>query len=464
MDSIKKRVAIIGGGISGLTAAFWLKSNGIDVKLFERNDRVGGSIRTEITDGFLVEYGPNSTLDTTPLIDKLLDELGILDEKILASKESNKRYILRGGKIFPLPMGPGAFLTTKLFSKSAKLRLMKEPFIKSKANAHETIAEFTHRRLGQEFLDYAINPFVAGVFAGDPQMINVKTAFPRLYELEQRYGSLIIGAIKSSRQRKKSKEKSKQSAKTFSFKKGMQTLIDAIYSKIKEDIFLNANIDEMAQIKDNEKIRFRLNINHNHSLSSEIFDAIIISTPSFSASKLIANIDKNFAENLEDVYYPPVNVIYTGVKQSKITRKLDGFGYLIPELEKRRILGSLWSSSLFTGRAPEGYCSLTSFVGGARSPELTSLDDKDLIDITVGELNSVLGIKGEPDFVKIVRWSHAIPQYNNHYADLFDSVENFQKSNKAIFICNNFYKGIAVGDCIKNADATVSNVIKYLQN
>ncbi len=464
MDILKKKVAIIGGGISGLTAAFWLKSNGIDVKLFEKNDRVGGSIRTEIKEGFLVEYGPNSTLDTTPLIDKLLDELGILEEKVLATRESDKRYILRAGKIFPLPMGPGAFLTSKLFTKSAKFRLMKEPFIKSKANAHETIAEFTHRRLGQEFLDYAINPFVAGVFAGDPQMINVKTAFPRLYELEQRYGSLIKGAMKSSRQRKKSREKSKRSAKTFSFNNGMQTLTDAIYSKINSDVSLNSNIEEIVQIQENGNIRFRVNCNGNDSLPSEIYDSIIISTPSYSASRLIAKIDKKLAGYLKEIYYPPVNVIYTGFKRLKINHILDGFGYLIPELEKRKILGSLWSSSLFPGRAPEGYCSLTSFIGGARSPELTDLDDNELIDITLEELDSVLGIKGEPDLFKIVRWKHAIPQYNNHYTDLFDAVESFQINNKAIFICNNFYKGISVGDCIKNADATVSNVIKYLQN
>jgi oxygen-dependent protoporphyrinogen oxidase len=459
-----KKVAVIGGGISGLTTAFWLKARGIDVRLFEKNGFVGGSIKTQIEDGFLVEHGPNSTLETTPLFDKLLNELNILNEKIYASKESDKRYILRGGKIYPLPMSPGAFLSTKLFSKSAKLRLLKEPFIRSKGNAYETIAEFTIRRLGEEFLDYAINPFVAGVFAGDPEMINVKTAFPRLYELEQRYGSLIKGAVKSARQRKKSKEKSKQSAKTFSFNKGMQTLTDAIYMKILKSVSLNSQIKSIDLNNEYSGRHFSLKVLKDGELLNEDFDSVVISSPSYSASEIFEKLDAGLSAELREIYYPPVNVVYTGFNQSKINHKLDGFGYLIPEQEKRKILGSLWSSSLFPGRAPEGYCALTSFIGGARSPKLTEMDDKDLVRVTLDELNSVLGVKGEPDYVKIIRWAKAIPQYNNHYTDLYESIESFQNKFKGIFICNNFYKGIAVGDCVKNADSTVSEVIKFLNN
>lgn len=461
---IGKKVAVIGGGISGLTTAYWLKNEGIDVRLFEKNSRVGGSIRTQMEDGFLIEHGPNSTLETTPLIDKLLDELNILGEKIYASKESDKRYILRNGNIYPLPMSPAAFLSTKLFSKSAKLRLLKEPFIRSKGNAYETIAEFTIRRLGEEFLDYAINPFVAGVFAGDPEMINVKTAFPRLYELEQKYGSLIKGALKSARQRKKSKEKSKQSAKTFSFKKGMQTLTDAIYMKILESISLNSSIIDIGLNNQPGSKHFALSVVKEGNSINEEFDAVVMSVPSYSASEIFGKLDSGLSGELREIYYPPVNVVYTGFNQSKLNHKLDGFGYLIPEQEKRKILGSLWSSSLFPGRAPEGYCALTSFVGGARSPKLTEMDDKDLVKVTLEELNSVLGITGEPDYVKIIRWGKAIPQYNNHYTDLYESIENFQNKFKGIFICNNFYKGIAVGDCIKNADSTVAGVIKFLNN
>lgn len=460
MDGIKK-VAIIGGGISGLTTAYWLKQKGFDVKLFEKNDRVGGTIRTDISGGFLIEYGPNSTLETTPLIDELLGQLGILDEKILASKESNKRYILKNGKLYPLPMSPIPFLSTGLFSFSAKLRLMKEPFIKSKGNELETIAEFTKRRLGQEFLDYAINPFVAGVFAGNPELINVKTAFPKLFELEQTHGSLIKGAVKSARARKKSKEKSKQSAKTISFKKGMQTLTDALKESLKEEIILNSSVGKIDTGGENNV--YKLTINKNGKLSSGLFDSVIISTPSYITGDIISGIDKNLSGKLKDVYYPPVNVIYLAFKKSYVNFKLDGFGYLIPQKENRKILGSLWSSCLFPGRSPDDYYALTSFIGGARSPELTKMDDKELIDTTILELDSVLGLRAEPEFKKVMRWGKAIPQYNLNYPDIFNSVEDFQNKNKGLFICSNFYKGISVCDCIKNADATVNNVINYLE-
>lgn len=460
MNESGKKVAIIGGGISGLTTAFWLKNKGIEVKLFEKNDRVGGNIHTEIDKGFLVEHGPNSTLETTPLIDKLLSELGILEEKVVASEKSDKRYILRDGRIYPLPMKPFSFLRTRLFSTSAKLRLFKEPFIRSKGNEYETIAGFTRRRLGQEFLDYAINPFVAGVFAGDPNSLNVKTAFPKLYDLEQNHGSLIRGAIKSARQRKKSKEKSKQSAKTISFKKGMQSIVDSLYSYLKDDIYLSTSIEKIEPQNRN----YQLKIIRKDLTSSEYFDSVIISTPSFSASKLISTYDKLLSEGLKNIYYPPVNVVFIGIEKSKIDYQLDGFGYLIPEKENRNILGSLWNSVLFPGRAPEGYYALTSFVGGARSPELTDLDDDKLIDTTVKELDSVLGMKSRPDFVKIIRWDRAIPQYNNHYSDIIEMIEKFMQKNKGLFVCCNYYKGISVCDCIKNADTTVSNVLEYLRN
>lgn len=459
MQDISKKVAVIGGGISGLTTAFLLKKNGIDVKLFEKSERVGGTIRTEIENGFLVEYGPNSTLETTPLIDELLTGLGILDEKIEASKESNKRYILREGKILPLPMKPMAFLGTKLFSGSAKLRLFKEPFIRSKSNEYETIGEFTRRRLGQEFLDYAINPFVAGVFAGDPKHINVKTAFPKLYELEENYGSLLTGAIRSARKRRKSKEKSKQSAKTISFKRGMQTIVNALNSNLSDNIFLNQSVEKVTM----EGKGFSVMVNQYDKTKNESFDAVIVSTPSSSASELIQGFDERLSEKLKEVYYPPVNVVFTGFRESDVGFRLDGFGYLIPEKEKRRILGSLWSSSLFKGRAPENHCALTSFVGGARSPELTRMNDGELISTTVEELDYVLGIKSQPVYTKIIRWEHAIPQYNNHYSDLTHSLMNFMKNNSGFFFCSNFLGGISVSDCIKNSYSTVSNVLEYLK-
>jgi oxygen-dependent protoporphyrinogen oxidase len=456
-----KKVIVIGGGISGLTTAFWLKQKDVDVELLEKNNYIGGSIRTEMVNGYMVEYGPNSSLETTPLIDKLLGDLGILEEKLYATDEAKKRYILKKGKLYPLPMGPIAFLSTGLFSPLAKLRLMKEPFISSKAASTESIAEFTRRRLGNEFLDYAINPFIAGVFAGNPESINVKTAFPKLYELEHEYGSLITGAIKSARKRKRSEEKSKQSAKTFSFKNGMQTLTDTIASKLNNNIKLSAEVKTIGKADQN---CFEVEYTENGINNKDSCDAVVISSPAYTTGKLLKNFDSKLASKVSEVNYPPVNVIFTGFKKNNVNFNLDGFGYLIPQKENRKILGTLWNSVLFPYRAPDGCCALTSFIGGARNPELTGKDDKETLDVTLSELDSILGINGEPEYYKIIRWDRAIPQYNDDYAYLTEQVERFMEKNEGLYICNNFYKGISISDCIKNSDAIVNSILNSNMN
>ncbi|MEJ2194397.1 MAG: protoporphyrinogen oxidase [Ignavibacteriaceae bacterium] len=224
-----KKVIIIGAGISGLTTAYLLHKEGFNVTVLEKNNRVGGSIETVTEGGFLFDRGPNSALETTPIISQLVEELNLRDELVYANKEGNTRYILRKNRLLALPMSPQAFLKSNLFSIRAKLRLMAEPFIrKSHDGYYQSIAEFVKRRLGQEFLDYAVNPFVAGVYAGKPEDLSVKSAFPKLYALEEQYGGLILGTIRSVRKRKKRKEQSRQSAKMLSFKNGMKVLPVAI--------------------------------------------------------------------------------------------------------------------------------------------------------------------------------------------------------------------------------------------
>lgn len=456
-----KKIIVIGAGISGLTSAFWLKKKGFDVKVFEKNPVVGGSIGTDVSHGYMIEHGPNSTLETTPLINKLLEDLDIIDEKIYASDEAKKRYILRNGKLYPLPMGPISFFSSGLFSASAKFRLIKEPFIKSLSHEKETIAEFTKRRLGQEFLDYAIDPFVAGVFAGEPESLNVKTAFPKLYELEQNHGGLIKGALKSARARRKSKEKSKQSAKTISFKNGMQTLTDAICKKLDSGIITNTDVISAGITEDK---KYYVEYSNKENIQKEFCDAVVFASPAHVTTNVIKSLDKNLANELKGIYYPPVNVIFTGFKKENVSFNIDGFGYLIPSKENRKILGTLWNSILFPGRAPEGSYAMTSFIGGSRKPELTEKSDDELLVTTLSELTSILGIKGEPDFVKIIRWKKAIPQYNDDYVYKTELIKKFHDVNPALRICSNYFKGISVSDCIKNADETVNSLLEYFTN
>ena len=224
LNMFMQKTAIIGAGITGLTAAFELKRQGLDCTVYEASDRVGGVIRTVQEEGFLVECGPNSILDTHPDLGKLIARLGLEGNKLPANTAAQNRFIVRDGQPIALPTSPPAFFSSKAFSGKAKLRLLREPFIRSKSNESESLADFVLRRLGQEFLDYAINPFVGGVYAGDPAKLSTAHAFPKLYELEQKYGSLIKGAIKGAKERKKREEVASKDARMFTFDDGMEVL------------------------------------------------------------------------------------------------------------------------------------------------------------------------------------------------------------------------------------------------
>lgn len=246
---MKGKVIVIGAGISGLTTAYLLKKNGLDVTMLEAESEVGGTMKSKRIDEYLVEYGPNSALETTPLFKVIVEDLGISNQMVYANESSNKRYILKDGKLHLIPMKPQEFFKSRLWSLSGKLRVLLEPF-HGRAKEEETVAQFVRRRLGKEFLDYTINPFVAGVYAGDPEKLSVRSAFPRLYALEEKYGGLIIGTIRGAKERKKRAEQSKVSAKMFSFTDGMGALPKALTQFLGESVILNAKV---KSIKKDEK-------------------------------------------------------------------------------------------------------------------------------------------------------------------------------------------------------------------
>ncbi|HLM02786.1 MAG TPA: protoporphyrinogen oxidase [Pyrinomonadaceae bacterium] len=457
---MNKRVCIIGGGISGLCTAYRLKKRGVDVVLLEKNDSVGGNIKTENSGGFLIEQGPNSTLASEHLFE-LVAELDLTSQIAYAGSTAKKRYILKNGKLQALPMKILSLIGNKSFSARAKLRLLQEPFIKSKAatpGADESISEFFARRLGREIVDYAVDPFVSGIFAGNPDCLSLKSAFPKLFELEKNYGSLLKGAIFSPKE-KKSKTP-KNASRTVSFKNGMQTLPDKLAENLGESVKLNV---EAFEIKKAENGKFRLRTN-DRDVNLKTFDCLVIATPSFVAADLIKNLDFELSERLSGIYHPPVAVVFTAFKKENIKYDLDGFGFLIPKLEGRKILGSLWNSVIFANRAPADFHLLTTFVGGARNAETAGENDENsLVKIALEELNSILGLSGEPVFAKVKKWEKAIPQYNIGYEKIIESIEDFTRQNAGIFFCSNFYRGISVGDCIKNASRTAAEIEDFLK-
>ncbi len=455
-----KKIVILGAGISGLATAWWLNKDGFEVTLLEANDEPGGAMITRRENGYLVDYGPNSGLDTTPLISKLAEETGIKDEMIYANEESSKRYILKKGALHPLPMGPMAFLKTPLFSASAKLRVMAEPFIgKSDDGYYQSMADFVRRRLGHEFLDYAIDPFVSGVFAGDPEKLSVKSAFPKLYRLEEVYGGLVKGMIKGAKERKKRAEKSKQNAKMFSFINGMQSFPKAIANKLGEKVLTGAKVMEVTKNGTGYNISYKRN-GKNEEMKADI---LISAMPAHVSAEALKNIDSSLPDTFNSIYYPPVALLYLGYKKADISQPLDGFGYLIPSKEKRKFLGAIWSSVIFPERAPEDHASFTLFIGGARKPDLQKNFSDKMVDEVILEFNKIMRIDKQPEFKTVKMWDKAIPQYNLGHIEFdryFDKLEN---ENPGLFLTGNYRGGISVGDCVKNSDLVYQKIKEYCE-
>ena len=476
-----KKIGIIGGGISGLVAAFLLKNRGLEVVLFEKSAAVGGNIQTKSEDGFLYELGPNSLLKSPRLVD-LIGLLGLDGEVLAANATAKKRYVLRGGRLKALPMSVLKMAAGDFLSFGAKMRLLKEPFIRSKAADDESVAEFFTRRLGGEIVTRAADPFIAGIYAGKPENLSIKSAFPSLYELEKNYGSLFFGALRS-----KSEKTPKDFPRTFSFLNGIQTLTDALAAKLGESIKTNTEVLKIEKLSDgkfsvwerkhpacNERESAKNNDAKNHTaeefsppadsgdagrMPALRFDAVIIATPAEAAANLTENLDADLSRLLREIYYPPVAMVFLGVKKDDLEKTLDGFGFLIPGSEKRKILGTVWNSAVFTGRAPDGFHLLTTFVGGTRDAEIFEKSDEDLFQIVESELGEILGLRADaPVFRRITRWRKAIPQYNVGYDKIEDAIENFEREMRGIFFCSNFYKGISVGDCVKNAFALAKRI------
>lgn len=455
---IKNKIVIIGAGISGTSAAYLLNKLGYDIVVLEKKKDPGGSIETAFENGFLFDKGPNSALETTPLISQLIEELDLKDQLVYANKEANKRYILRNNKLHALPMSPGAFFKTKLFSPAAKLRLMGEPFVgRSKDGYYQSLAEFVKRRLGKEFLDYVINPFVAGVYAGTPEELSVKSAFPKLYDLEEKYGGLIVGTIRSIRERKRRAEKSKQSAKMLSFKDGMHVLPKAIVKHLGNKVKLES---EVVSIEKKEK-GYCVNYIQNGVKQSIDCTKIISTLPAYAAADLFSHFDEGIVKHFNEIYYPPVLVLFLAYKKEDIKTPLDGFGFLIPAKERKSFLGAIWSSVIFPNRSDENNAAFTLFVGGARNPEIGSIDKEILINKVQKEFEEIMQISGKPLLQKYKYWSKAIPQYNLGYIEHEKYFDEFEKKNPGIILSGNYRGGISVGDCIKNASVVVDKVTKY---
>jgi oxygen-dependent protoporphyrinogen oxidase len=453
-----RSVAVVGGGITGLTAAFRLQQKNVPVTVYEASDRVGGVIQSVRRDGYLAEFGPNTILETSPEIAALVDDLGLAQRRLYSDPLANNRYLVHGGRLVKMPESPLGFINTPLFSRAAKLRLLLEPFVsRSDATQEESVARFVERRLGREFLDRAVDALVGGIYAGDPRKLSVKEAFPKLFALEQKYGSLIKGQIFGARERKRRAEVAKPNAKKFSFDKGLHVLPETLQTKLGGQMRLRSRVTQLSCTTNEWIVTLFDSGKSPHS-------AIIYAGTAFGLAKIdIEGRREINTAAFAEIRYPPVTSVVLGFRRKDIAHPLDGFGMLIPKAEGFRILGTIFSSSLFPNRAPADCVMLTSYLGGARTPALAQLPAEDLFEITCQDLRALLGVSGQPTFKHHVLFSRAIPQYELGYGRFKESLSTIENSTRGIFFAGQYRDGVSISDCIMSGHNAANRVAEYLQ-
>jgi oxygen-dependent protoporphyrinogen oxidase len=455
-----KSVAIIGAGITGLTAGFYLQRKGVPVTLYEAGGRVGGVIQTLRQNGYLAEFGPNTILETSPRIRQLVRDAGLEAKRLDPDPKAEARYVVRYHRPIAMPGSPLGFLTTRLFTTRAKLAVLQEPFVPARRDGkEESIAEFVVRRLGKEFLDHAIDALVAGVYAGDPYRLSVPQAFPKLAQLEERYGSLIKGQILGARERKKRGEVAKDRAPKFSFDEGLQVLPDTLRERLGEAVRLNTTVTRLAQTA----IGWRLEARECGQEGRAEHRAVIYAGTAFRLAEL--KIEAQQAVNLtafSEVRYPPVASVVLGFRREDVAHPCEGFGMLIPRVEGFKILGTIFSSSLFPNRAPAGHLTLTSYVGGERYPELAGLPPEKLFALTREDLRVLLGVKGEPTFQHSVVYPKAIPQYNVGYGRYRELMTEIEAKAPGLFLAGHYRDGVSLSDSIVSGCNVAEQVEKFV--
>lgn len=439
-------IIVIGAGLTGLTCAHHLAKKNRNFIVVEKLNHVGGVINTEKEDGFVYETGPNTGVISQPEVADLFEDLKDKMTYEVADESAKKRYVLKNGKWIALPSGLVGGVTTPLFTWFDKFRLLGEPFRKPGTNPDETLAEMVKRRMGKSFLNYAIDPFIMGVYAGDPAQLVTKYALPKLYNLEQNYGSFIGGSVKKMRE-PKDPEMQKATKKIFSVKGGLSNLMDALQSSIgKERILLGL---QNIYVEKNES-GYLLKAINTDGEPVEIQAKQVVSTAgAYALPELFPFLPAQQVDKIKNLHYTRVVEVALGFNQWK-GRPLDAFGALIPFREKRDILGIMFMSTLFEGRAPKGGALITIFMGGVRRQEMCDLDDNAIREVVAREAKDLLELDDfNPDLFKIMRHAHAIPQYRADSKERFEAIEQLEAQYPGLTLAGNLRNGIGMADRIK---------------
>lgn len=452
----KKRIAVIGGGISGLSALHFIRhrySGSCHVKLYEKDSRLGGTIGTDRVEGFVSDWGSNGFLSKIPLTLQMVSELDLDDMLDPAYPSAERRFIYRNNKLHEIHASPPKFMRSKILSVSGRLRLAMEPLIpKKKDDTDESIFDFARRRIGREAAEHMIGPMVSGVFGGDARKLSLQSCFPLMVEMEREYGSLFKALIA----RKKAGSTggpAGPSGRLTSFKNGLFTIIERLQGKYLDHIVSGCGVKKIHHENNIYRLEF-------DSGQPETFDSVICAAPAYAASDIVAGMDGDLSSILAEIPYTSISVVCSGYKKENIAHDLAGFGFLIPRNQNKRILGSIWTSSIFTGRAPEGMVQLRTMIGGATDEAAVNLSEGELADIVHRELTDIIGITGQPDYLRIFKWSRGIPQFTLGHPLRMAKLEKILEKYPGLFFTGNAYKGVSLNDCIVRSDDCVETLAR----
>ncbi len=435
---------IIGAGISGLSTAHALAQRGASLLVVEAQGHVGGALWSETTsDGFVLEHGTQTVSSNDPALWQHFAQLGI--DHACTTTDYQRTYILLGGVLQPVPLSPLDFIRSPLLSPTAKLRMLAEPLLPRAVTADESVATFFHRRLGSEVARHIVDPFVTGVYSGNPGELSMRSLFPSLWELEQRHGSLVWGML--ARATRNHGEKSGQGRrKTFNFAQGLATWPQAIANELGyERVWLHTQAVDVQPAPHGWHVVVKRH-GQTETLSAS---TVVLAVPAMVAAHLVRDLDEPAARALQNVPYPPLAVVHLAYPRTAVTHRLDGIGMLCPTYEESITIGTLWMSTIFPAHAPSGMVLTTAFVGGAAHPHITAESDETLAALVRAEQQHLIGAHSEPSLVRVVRWTRSIPQYDAEHSQREGAYNRLEARWPRLYLLSNYRNGFSVEDCWK---------------
>ncbi len=469
-------VVVIGGGISGLAAAHRLvernrqSKNPPEVLLIEASSRLGGIIRTERRDGFLLESGPDSFISEKPAAVALAKRIGLTSRLIETSEAHRRSFIVRKGRLHAVPEGfqllaPSRFwpfATTPIFSLVGKARMALDLILPRRmavnGNDDESLAQFVRRRLGQQALERMAQPMVGGIYTADPENLSLRATMPRFLEMEREHRSVIRAMWKQRRKLRESESKSTSGARYslfLSFDEGMRTLVDGITTQLNGvSVRLSTRVESLAF--DDATKRWKVGVSAEETIPA---DAICLALPAYASAKLLRQTDALLAGELEAIPYASTATINLAYKRADIPHALDGFGFVVPFVERRSILACTFSSVKFAGRAPEGHALLRAFVGGALQPEMFELDEDAMIASARHDLHQLLGINRPPLFAHVEKWPRSMAQYQLGHMERVERIRQRLNAHPNLKLAGNAFDGAGIPDCIRSGETAADEIL-----